>query len=405
MTPDRPASAATGPATTVDVLHEQALAWRILTHTLDVRLRRRLIELVTADEILLGDACEMLHAAGLTPLPRPWTLVLGATITCHTHHPDLTGAHTTAAEIVDRVARRTLGEHTSAELVDAELAPAGQACTLPGPCRELRAHAHVATQIRATTPDDADHTATAARQRLAAAWATAGVSCAQHTGHHTEPDPGAAATLDPDTDAPLTRCPPPAPHGVLRGDVEAADLRRRLAEAAYEQRARDVRRALISGLVYTGLGRLAGEHRPYALIDDLLRELGLPGLPRAHLYRVAATVPVTVPASSNREARRAAYRLLRDAAAHVPQNGLPLTGSMHVREPEVTALTGGGYAVAWHETYLVSLRATHAPRLAEAAVRIQLSILADTVAHIAQVPLHTRYLGRRVDHRLDPDHD
>ena len=76
-----------------------------------------------------------------------------------------------------------------------------------------------------------------------------------------------------------------------------------------------------------------------------------------------------------------------------------------IRDPDVVAAGAGSYRVTWHETYLVCLRATHSPRLAEHAVRLQLSVLAGELPDIATVPLSTVYLGEHIDHRLDPDRD
>jgi hypothetical protein len=115
--------------------------------------------------------------------------------------------------------------------------------------------------------------------------------------------------------------------------------------------------------------------------------------------------PLTVDVDTPAAALIAAYRLVRDATATCPQYGLPISVSVTVREPDITALGTGGFQVTWYETYLVCLRATHAPRLAEHAVRLQLSVLAETLSHIATVPLSTAYLGEHVDHRLDPDRD
>ena len=103
----------------------------------------------------------------------------------------------------------------------------------------------------------------------------------------------------------------------------------------------------------------------------------------------------------------AAYRLLRDASATCPQYGLPITASSSstFRDPDIAAADADRCRVTWRETYLVCVRATHSPRLAEHTVRLQPGVLADQVPNIDAVPLITAYLGEYIDHRLDPDRD
>ncbi|MGN9811441.1 hypothetical protein ACTMSW_19050 [Micromonospora sp. BQ11] len=128
-------------------------------------------------------------------------------------------------------------------------------------------------------------------------------------------------------------------------------------------------------------------------------------MPTAHLYEVTAAIPLTVAADNPTAARIAAYHLACDAFALQQQYGLPITLSAMVREPTITATGRGTFQVTWHETYLVCLRAAHSPRLAEEAVRLQLSVLTDTVPAIATIGLHTVYLGEHANHRLQAHRD
>ncbi len=174
---------------------------------------------------------------------------------------------------------------------------------------------------------------------------------------------------------------------------------------AWQSQVRRIRAALIDALITTELGDRSGGHTPYGIVNDLLVDLGLPGLPLAHLYEITAAIPLTVAADTPAAARIAAHRLVRDAAATCPQYGLPISASAAFREPDIIDCGTRRFQVTWYETYLVCLRATHAPRLAKHAVRLQLSVLAETVPHVASVPLTMAYLGEYVDHRLDPDRD
>jgi hypothetical protein len=206
-----------------------------------------------------------------------------------------------------------------------------------------------------------------------------------------------------DTDAPRQPYTPPPGYGL--GSTMEASTARRLAMQAWQHLVRQIRAELIDVLVAADIDDQPGRYAPYGLVDDLIRDLGLPGLPHAHLHEISTAVPVTVTADSPGTARLAAHRIMRDASATCPQYGLPITVSSTFRDPDIVAADSSGYRVTWRETYLVCLRATHSPRLAEHAVRLQLSVLAEQVPDIATVPLITAYLGEHIDHRLDPDRD
>jgi hypothetical protein len=211
-------------------------------------------------------------------------------------------------------------------------------------------------------------------------------------GNSAEPDHHADAGLEP-----------PA---LGAGSVAAIGTTREWERARYLRHTAQIRKALLAALYHGGIDSRPGAHGPYAMIDDLLRGLGLPGLPRAHLYEITATIPTIVNAPSPAEARIAAWRLLRDASATTPQYGMPVIVAETFREPVITAADTGSYRVVWYETYLVCLRGSiPARRLAEAAVRIQLSLLTDEVPGITDAPLRIDYLGEHADHCLDPYRD
>jgi hypothetical protein len=190
-----------------------------------------------------------------------------------------------------------------------------------------------------------------------------------------------------------------------RAEIAGARAARDREGAAYRGQAALIRTALLTALDQGDIDSRSGVHAPFATVDDLLRNLGLTGLPRAHLHEVTAAIPLLVSASSAPEARIAAYRLLREVSATTPQYGMPITVAETFREPDITADRAGSYRVTWYETYLVCLRGIPAERLAEAVVRIQLGVLAADVPGIRDAPLHTTYLGEHVDHRLDPGRD
>jgi hypothetical protein len=209
--------------------------------------------------------------------------------------------------------------------------------------------------------------------------------------------------MDVDTDAPHQPYAPPPSYGA--GGITEARTARRLTMEAWQHLVRQIRSELIDVLLAGDIDDQPGRNAPYGLVDDLLRDLGLPGLPHAHLYEITTAIRVTVTAETPDAARLAAYRILRDASATFPQYGLPITVSSTFRDPDIVPADAGGYRVTWRETYLVCLRATHSPRLAEHAVQLQLSVLAEQVPEIASIPLITAYLGEHIDHRLDPDRD
>ena len=217
-----------------------------------------------------------------------------------------------------------------------------------------------------------------------------------------------ADRTDPDCDSeePAVRFGANLEHPVVGSGTVTTNPVRGWERARYLRQVRQIRTALMTALYHGGIDSRPGAHGPYAMIDDLLRGLGLPELPRAHLYEVTATIPTTVSATSVADARIAAYRLLRDVSATTPQYGMPVTVAETFQEPDIMADGTDRFRVVWHATYLVCLRGSiPARRLAEAAVRIQLSVLADEVPGVIEAPLRIDYLGDHADHCLDPYRD
>lgn len=398
-------SAPTDPQTPAAILYAQATAWRHVTHALGVELRRRLIPLVRARLFPLDVACRVLQAAGLPPLPRMWTVQLAPNLSRHTHSTSPERAVTEMRDGLHQAVRQAVRQALDlAATITFEQPPQALAA---GPRDESgRRPYHILCQpvitatVRAETSDQA-HTTTVALLRAGLPGVDADL--ADPGVVYVDPDPHCAVELDVDTDGPHQPYTPPLVYGA-GGTIEAGTARR-LAMQAWQHLVRQIRAALIDVLLTGDIDEQPGRHAPYGLIDDLLRELGLPGLPHAHLYEIATVIPVTVAADTPAVARLAAYRLMRDASTTSPQYGLPITHSSTFRDPDFVAAGDGSYRVMWRETYLVCLRATHSPRLAEHAVRLQLSVLADELPDIATVPLSTVYLGEHIDHRLDAAHD
>ena len=221
---------------------------------------------------------------------------------------------------------------------------------------------------------------------------------------HVEPDVCSPAELNVDTDAPYQAFPTPPAHDAGLSGTDAQTMRW-LALDAWRLLVRNIRAGLIDALTNADLDDHPGRYAPYGLVDDLLRALGLPGLPHAHLYQISAAIPLAVNADNPTAARRVANRIVQGALAVHTRDGLPIASSGVAREPDIVERGDGSYRVTWHQTYLVCLRATHEPRLAEAAVRLRLGVLTDALPGIGAVPLTTEYLGEHIDHLLEPDRD
>lgn len=388
-------------ATAAAVVWQEAAAWRHLTHALGVELRRRLIPLVRANLVPLEVACRILRAAGLPALPQMWTVHIGANLRRRASSTSLNQAVTVFRDDLHQAVRRVLGP---AATVAFEQPPQALAA---GP-RDASGHRSydiwgqpvITCVVRAETGHQARITAVAA---LTAGLAELPGVEANLGAADADPDPGTAAELDVDIDAPHRPYSPPPVH--RRAHLIEARTARRLAMQAWQHQVRQIRAALIEVLIAGDIDDRPGCHAPYGLIDDVLRDLGLPGLPYAHLYEVTVAVPLAVTADTPAAARLAAYRAVRDASATCPQYGLPITISATHREPDIVADGEDGYRVTWHDSYLVCLRGAHCTRLAEQATRLQLGVLADELPQVATVPLSTVYLGEYIDHRLDPDRD
>jgi hypothetical protein len=393
----------TNPAAAV-VVRDEAAAWRRLTHALGVALRRRLIPLVRARLFSLDVACRILHGAGLPPLPRMWTVQLTVNLRRSVHSTSLDRAVTAFRDDLHQAALQALGPATTVTFYQPPQATVvGGRDESGNRSYDVWAQPAVIAAVRAETGHAAQTTTVETLLAALADLPGAKADLDNQTRVHVEPGPDSTFELDVDTDAPYQPYIPPPSHGG-QGITEARTARR-LAMQAWQHLARQIRAELIDVLLTGDIDDQPGRHAPYGLVDDLLRDLGLPGLPHAHLYEISTAVPVTVIADSPAAARLAAYRLIRDASATCPQYGLPITVSSTFRDPDIVARDAGGYQVTWHETYLVCLRATHSPRLAEHAVRIQLSVLAEQEPDVATVPLVTAYLGEHIDHRLNPDRD
>ncbi|MFI7578307.1 hypothetical protein [Micromonospora sp. NPDC049497] len=381
---------------------QEATAWRCLTHGLGVDLRRRLIPLVRTNLVALEAACRILQAAGLSPLPRIWTLHLTLACARPTDATALERAFAAGPGNREQGVRQALDPNvtiTVDRLPHRRAAGPGDG-PVHGPY-EASLLVTLTAQVRACTGDDARAHALAAVHRAVAALPAPAVDLPAVQAVVLDPDPRDPTDLSVDRDAPDTPYTPPP----SREASTEATTARYLAAQAWHHRVRQIRSALIEALRTGDLDDRPGAHAPYQLVDDLLRGLGLPGLPTAHLYEITAAIPLTVTADSPTAARIAAYHLARDAFALQQQYGLPITLSAMVREPTIHDSGTGTFQVTWHETYLVCLRAAHSPRLAEEAVRLQLSVLSDTVAAPATIPLQTAYLGEHADHRLEAHRD
>jgi len=394
----------TDTGTPASILYAEAAAWRRLTHALGVELRRRLIPLVRARLLPLDVACGVLHAAGLPPLPRMWRVKLAPTVTRQASHTSLDQAVTTLRDLLGQATRQALGP---AATIAFERPPQALAA---GPRNraglrpyDIWSQPTITALVRAETGRQARTKAVVmlrdALYELSGVMANVGDGASVQA----EPDPYQPVELDVDTDAAHQPYTPPPSYGAEH--ITQARTARYLAMQAWQHLVRRLRAALIDVLLFGDVDAKAGRHAPYGLIDDLLRDLGLPGLPRAHQYEIATAIPLTVTADSPAAARLASYRLVRDACAAQPRYGLPISVSSTVREPDIIGVGERSYKVTWHQTYLICLRAIQSPRLAEQTVRLQLNVLAHELPDIATVPLTTVYLGEHIDHRLDPDQD
>ena len=386
------------------IVRAEAAAWRHLTHALGVELRRRLIPLVRARLFGLDVACRVLHGAGLPPLPRMWTVQLTVNLRRTVGSTSLDRAVTAFRDDLDQAVGHALGPATTVTFYQPP-----QANGTGGRDESGNRSYHVWGQpaviaaVRAETGYQAQTTAVETLLAALSELPSAKADLDNATRVHVESDPDSTIELDVDTDALHQPYAPPPSYGT--GGITEARTARRLAMEAWQHLVRQIRSELIDVLIAGDIDEQPGRNAPYGLVDDLLRDLGLPGLPHAHLYEITTAIRVTVTADTPDAARLAAYRILRDASATFPQYGLPITVSSTFRDPDIVPADAGGYRVTWRETYLVCLRATHSPRLAEHAVRLQLSVLAEQVPEIASVPLITAYLGEHIDHRLDPDRD
>nr|MDT0658767.1 hypothetical protein [Micromonospora sp. DSM 115978] len=393
----------TSPAA-ADVVRDEAAAWRHVTHALGVELRRRLIPLVRARLFDLDIACRVLKAAGLPPLPQMWTVQLTVNLRRRVTSTSLDRAVAAFRDDLHQAVRQALGPATTVTFHQPPQALAtGGRDESGNRSYDVWGQPAVIATVRAEAGYQARTKSVDTLLAVVADLPAAKADLDSATGVHVEPDPDTRVDLNVDTDAPHQPYTPPPGNGPI--SIIEARTARRLAVDSWQYLVRQIRAELIEVLLAGDIDDQPGRNAPYGLVDDLLRDLGLPGLPHAHLYEITTAIPVTVTADTPAAARIAAYRLRRDASATCPQYGLPLTVSSTFRDPDIVAADAGRYQVAWHETYLVCLRATHSPRLAEHAVRLQLSVLTDQVPHIATVPLTTVYLGEHIDHRLDPDRD
>jgi hypothetical protein len=403
---DEPAS--TDPATPASLLRQEVAVRRHLTHILGVELRRRLIPLVRANLVPLDVACRVLQGAGLPPLPTMWTVHLAPAVTRRGSYSSVDQAITAFHHDLDRAVKKALGAAVTIEYPQppqALTATDTQDGDDTGSIRyDIEGNPVLTAPVRAETRHQAQAHAVELLRAAIAGLPGVEADLSDPGAVYVEPAEHLAVELDVDTDAPYQTFTPPPAHGSGLHITEARTARR-LALQAWQYQVRRIRAGLIDALIHGELDEQPGRHGHYGLVDDLLRELGLPGLPHAHLYEITAAIPVTVTADNPVDARRAAHSLVRDASAVHAQYGLPITYTNTFREPNIVAAGAGSYRVTWHETYLVCLRATHSPRLAESAVRLQLSVLADEVPDIATVPLTTADFGEYIDHRLEPDRD
>mgnify|MGYP001385164946 CR=1 FL=1 len=402
--PARPEPPAGATVTAAAVVWQEVAAWRRLTHALGDEVRRRLIPLVRANLVPLDVACQILQRAGLPPLPRRWAVQLAPAVTRRASATSPDQAVQTFRDELHLAVRQALGP---AAIIAFDQPPQARA-TGPRDSAgrrpyDLWSQPVITATVRADTGDRARTTAvTRLLDELAGlVGVTADLDNAARV--QVEPDEHTPVELDVDADAPFQPHPLPPLFGM--GQLTEARTARHLAMQVRHHLAGQLRAALIDALVTGDLDAQPGRHAPYGLIDDLLRDLGLPGLPHAHQYEITTAIRLTVTADNPQTARVAAYRILRDASATCPQFGLPITVSSTHRDPEIVADGERSFQVTWHHSYLVCLRAAHCTQLAEQAVRLQLSVLADELPQIGTVPLTTVYLGEHVDHRLDPDRD
>ncbi|MDG4793658.1 hypothetical protein [Micromonospora sp. WMMD1082] len=388
-------------ATAAAVVGQEAAAWRHLTHALGVELRRRLIPLVRANLVPLEVACRILRAAGLPALPEMWTVHIAANLRRRASSTSPHRAVTAFRDDLHQTVRRVLGLTATVAFEQPPQALAAGPRDDSGHRRyETWGQPVITAVVRAETGHQARTTAVAALTvglaELPGVEASLGATDA-------EPDLETDVELDVDIDAPRQPCSPPPVHRLAH--LTEACTARRLAMQAWQYQVRQIRAALIEVLIAGDIDDRPGCHAPYGLVDDLLRDLGLTGLPHAHLYEITVAIPLTVTADTPAAARLATYRAVRDASATCPQYGLPITVSATHREPDIVADGEDRYRVTWHDSYLVCLRGAHCTRLAEQAARLQLGVLADELPQVAPVPLSTVYLGEYIDHRLDPDRD
>jgi hypothetical protein len=363
-----------------------------------------LIPLVRANLVPLDVACRVLQLAGLPPLPRMWVVQLAPAVTARASSTSPDQAVQTFRDELHQSVRQALGP--AATIAFDQPPQASATGPRDGAGRrpyDLWSQPVITATVRADTGDQArTRSVTRLLDELAGlAGVTANLDNPARV--QVEPDEHTPVELDVDTDAAFQ--PYQSPPFFDGGQLTEARTARYLAMQAHHHLAGQLRAALIDALVTGDLDAQPGRHAPYGLIDDLLRDLGLPGLPHAHQYEITTAIRLTVPADNPQAARVAAYRILRDASATCPQFGLPITVSSTHREPDIIAHSERCFRVTWYESYLVCLRATHCTRLAEQVVRLQLSALADELPQIGTVALTTVYLGEHVDHRLDPDRD
>lgn len=388
------------PQTGAAIVWQEAAAWRHLTHALGVELRRRLIPLVRANLVPLQVACRILRAADLPPLPQMWTVRLATNLRRRATSTSPDRAATAFRDDLHQAVRQALGPATVTFEQPPQALAAGPRDACGHRSYDTWGQPVITAVVRAETGHPAPTTAVAALTVGLAG--LPGVEADLGAGD-AEPDPSTPVELDVDIDAPHLPYRSPPVHRPAHL-IEACTARR-LAIEAWQHQVRQIRAALIEVLIAGDIDDRPGCHAPYGLIDDLLRDLGLPGLPRAHLYEITVAIPLTVTADTPAAARVAAYRAVRDASATCPQYGLPITISATHREPDIVTDGEDRYRVIWHDSYLVCLRGAHCMRLAEQAARLQLGVLADELPQVATVPLSTVYLGEYIDHRLDPDRD
>lgn len=402
-------------AVTAEALHTEAHTWRLLTHHLGIDLRRRMITLARHGLLPLDTACDILHAAGLPPLPRQWTVRADFDLTRPSSQTTDDRTDDAVRDALDQAIRAALGPSATVEYPQRHATPPPDTPTDNGDttCREIREHPVVTALVRAEDRDQAWERMVAALRAAVASLPDTRAGLDRPDVAYIDPDPHDPQELhelNADTDAPYEPFTLPAACVGRRLTLSEARTARRLARQAWQQRVRDIRAALINAAVHGDIDPRPGQHEAYRLVNELLTDVGLAGLPRAHQYEVTATIPFTVTADDPKAARLAAYRLVRDASATHAQYGLPITIASTFRQPIIIAdrtpaTDGPAYRVTWYETYLVCLRGIRSTPLAEQVIRLQLSVLADTLPGRTPITLNTTHLGERVDHRLDPARD